>query len=143
MKLGATLLVAGVLMASASIASAAGTPATPQLTQPTQTPQVAASQAQTLPPAQPAVQTPAVASPDCAAQAASAPLLADSVLGAVMQSQFNICGSCSGGCAGAGLYSLCALPPRIGGTGYCKPLTGNLCPSGDGLACRCTNGALF
>ena len=147
MKLAATLLVAGVLMASASVAHAAGTPATPQLAK---APRV--QTAQTMPAAQPAIQTPvgaqgptpAVSTPGCASQDASSLISANALLGAVAQSVYNTCGSCSSpNCVGAGLFSVCALPPTIGGTGYCKPLTGNFCPSGDGLACRCTNSALY
>ncbi len=147
MKLSSALLAAGVLMASASVASAAGTPATPQ---PAKAPQV--ETAQTLPAAQPAVQAPAalqgqapaVSTPGCAGEDASSLISVNSVLGAVTQSVYDTCGSCSSSnCVGAALFSPCALPPTIGGTGACKPLTGNFCPSGDGLACRCTTSALF
>jgi hypothetical protein len=147
MKLATALLSAGVLMASASVAHAAGTPATPQLAK---APQVGT--AQTVPAAQPVVQapaavqgqTPAVSTPGCADQDASSLISANGLLGAVAQSVYNTCGSCSSpNCVGASLYSHCALPPRIGGSGLCKPLTGNFCPSGNGLACRCTNAALF
>ncbi len=131
MKLATTLLLTGLLVASASALSASDQPAVPDLQQAAQAPALGS----------PAVTAPSTSAPSCDPAVSS--LVALPVAQAGVSASSLPCGSCSdSNCVGAPRGQICHLSGVNGGWGHCNIFSGGyMCATG-GWECQCQAGPL-